>query len=144
MSRNFGFILFISLSSTTFRKKGEHYFVFTSKECLDIPMAPIFCHKFPTFFLLFPYFYISEAHTFLPFFNMKSLEILWDIRGCEISRVDCTIRQFISVRMSVHRSVRETSTQRAFGNQTTLNQSWFHVMTLDLCWFNHRSLEFRP
>ena len=37
---------------------------------------PTFCYKIPTFFLLFSYFDISEAPTFLLLFHMKSLESL--------------------------------------------------------------------
>ena len=51
-------------------------FFFTPNGLWNKLKAPTFCTKFPTFFLLFSYFYISEAPTFLLLFHMKSLESL--------------------------------------------------------------------
>ena len=57
MSRIIGFILFISLSSATFRKKRRTCYVFFYlNECFDIPkesyFLPLISYIFPTFLLL--------------------------------------------------------------------------------------------
>ena len=53
MSRLIGFILFISLPSTTFIRKGEHVMLFLPQMNVWIyPKIPNFGHKFPIFFLL--------------------------------------------------------------------------------------------
>ena len=61
------------------------------------PKAPTFCHKFPTFFLLFSYFFFtSEAPIFLLLFHMKSLESLKTstlansiIKLCHAEKMSC-------------------------------------------------------
>ena len=77
MSRIFGFILFNSLSSATFRRKEN--VCFYRNGSLDIPKGSSFCHKIPTTFSYFSFtfffFYLWSSY-FLLLFHMKSLESL--------------------------------------------------------------------
>ena len=57
--------------------KSTGYVILPQMNVWINPEPPTLCYKFPTFFLLFSYFYISEGPTFLLLFQMKSFERLF-------------------------------------------------------------------